>query len=61
MRACRRAPASRLVLLLLLLLPPQSRLKVRVVTSRAYHALFMHNMLIRPTADELANFGEPGE
>ncbi|KXZ44599.1 hypothetical protein GPECTOR_65g217 [Gonium pectorale] len=32
---------------------------VRVVTSRAYHALFMHNMLIRPTAQELASFGEP--
>jgi len=38
---------------------PASRIKVRVVTSRAYHALFMHNMLIRPTAEELANFGEP--
>ncbi|GLC33097.1 hypothetical protein PLESTB_000370700 [Pleodorina starrii] len=38
---------------------PASRLKVRVVTSRAYHALFMSNMLIRPTAEELANFGEP--
>ena len=24
-----------------------------------YHALFMHNMLIRPTAEELAAFGEP--
>ena len=29
------------------------RLKIRVVTTRAYHALFMHNMLIRPTAEEL--------
>ncbi|GFR48353.1 hypothetical protein Agub_g10241 [Astrephomene gubernaculifera] len=38
---------------------PASRLKVRVVTSRAYHALFMHNMLIRPTAEELKDFGEP--
>ncbi|GIL76342.1 hypothetical protein Vretimale_5908 [Volvox reticuliferus] len=38
---------------------PASRLKVRVVTSRAYHALFMSNMLIRPTAEELENFGEP--
>ncbi|GLC41483.1 hypothetical protein PLESTB_001006800 [Pleodorina starrii] len=38
---------------------PASRLKIRVVTSRAYHALFMHNMLIRPTAEELENFGEP--
>lgn len=35
------------------------RLKVRVVCSRAYHALFMHNMLIRPTKEELADFGEP--
>jgi hypothetical protein len=35
--------------------PPQ----VRVVTERAYHALFMYNMLIRPTQDELAEFGEP--
>ncbi|GIL81544.1 hypothetical protein Vretimale_948 [Volvox reticuliferus] len=36
-----------------------SRLKIRVVTSRAYHALFMHNMLIRPTTEELESFGEP--
>lgn len=35
------------------------RLKVRVVCARPYHALFMRNMLIRPTADELATFGEP--
>ncbi|KAG5501529.1 hypothetical protein JKF63_03358 [Porcisia hertigi] len=35
------------------------RLKVRVLTTRPYHALFMHNMLIRPTPQELANFGEP--
>ena len=34
-------------------------MKIRIVTSRAYHALFMHNMLIRPTKEELANFGEP--
>ena len=33
--------------------------KIRVITTRPYHALFMHNMLIRPTAEELANFGEP--
>lgn len=38
---------------------PRYRLKVRVICSRAYHALFMHNMLIRPTAEELENFGEP--
>ncbi|BEJ13538.1 hypothetical protein CspHIS471_0307120 [Cutaneotrichosporon sp. HIS471] len=38
---------------------PKYRIKVRVIASRAYHALFMHNMLIRPTAQELAEFGEP--
>ncbi len=38
---------------------PNCRLKIRVVCSRAYHALFMHNMLIRPTAEELKTFGEP--
>lgn len=35
------------------------RLKIRIVCTRAYHALFMHNMLIRPTEEELKNFGEP--
>jgi len=39
---------------------PDARIKVRVICERAYHALFMHNMLIRPTADEFADFGEPG-
>ncbi len=38
---------------------PKYRLKIRVIATRAYHALFMHNMLIRPTEQELANFGEP--
>jgi len=38
---------------------PRYRLKVRVICTRAYHALFMHNMLIRPTSEELASFGEP--
>ncbi|HKD67405.1 MAG TPA: phosphoenolpyruvate carboxykinase (ATP) [Candidatus Binataceae bacterium] len=38
---------------------PKYRTKVRVICSRPYHALFMHTMLIRPTSDELANFGEP--
>ena len=38
---------------------PQSRIKVRVLCARAYHALFMHNMLIRPNAAELASFGHP--
>ncbi|GAV52706.1 hypothetical protein ZYGR_0AG06970 [Zygosaccharomyces rouxii] len=38
---------------------PRYRIKVRVVCARAYHALFMTNMLIRPSPEELANFGEP--
>lgn len=38
---------------------PKYRIKVRVVCSRPYHALFMHNMLIRPTKEELAGFGSP--
>lgn len=35
------------------------RIKIRVICSRPYHALFMHNMLIRPTEDELESYGEP--
>jgi phosphoenolpyruvate carboxykinase (ATP) len=35
------------------------RLKVRVVCSRAYHCLFIRNMLIRPTDEELKVFGTP--
>ncbi len=38
---------------------PAHRLKVRVICSRPYHALFMHIMLIRPTRQELAAFGTP--
>ena len=38
---------------------PAHRLKVRVICSRPYHALFMHTMLIRPTRAELADFGTP--
>jgi phosphoenolpyruvate carboxykinase (ATP) len=38
---------------------PKYRIKIRVICARAYHALFMHNMLIRPTDEELENFGEP--
>ncbi|MBY0370297.1 phosphoenolpyruvate carboxykinase (ATP) [bacterium] len=38
---------------------PQHQIKVRVICSRPYHALFMHNMLIRPTAQQLETFGEP--
>jgi phosphoenolpyruvate carboxykinase (ATP) len=35
------------------------RMKVRVICSRPYHALFMHTMLIRPTRQELEEFGAP--
>ncbi len=35
------------------------RLKIRVICTRAYHALFMQNMLIMPTAEELEEFGKP--
>jgi phosphoenolpyruvate carboxykinase (ATP) len=38
---------------------PRRQLKIRVICSRPYHALFMHNMLIRPTREQLANFGQP--
>ncbi len=38
---------------------PRYRIKVRVICARAYHALFMWNMLIRPTREELKSFGEP--
>eukprot|EP00927_Polykrikos_kofoidii_P044710 TRINITY_DN385_c0_g1_i5.p1 TRINITY_DN385_c0_g1~~TRINITY_DN385_c0_g1_i5.p1 ORF type:complete len:645 (-),score=136.08 TRINITY_DN385_c0_g1_i5:201-2135(-) len=37
------------------------RVPVRVITSRAYHALFMQNMLVPPTDEELANFEKGGE
>lgn len=36
-----------------------SRLKVRFVMEVAWQAHFVKNMFIRPTQDELANFGEP--
>ncbi|KAF2760305.1 phosphoenolpyruvate carboxykinase [ATP] [Pseudovirgaria hyperparasitica] len=35
---------------------PRYRIKVRVVAARAYHALFMRNMLIRPKPEELEHF-----
>ena len=38
---------------------PEYRLKFRIIATRPYHALFMHNMLIRPSAEELADYGEP--
>jgi phosphoenolpyruvate carboxykinase (ATP) len=36
------------------------RLPVRVITTNAWHALFVRNMFIRPTADQLALGHEPG-
>ncbi len=38
---------------------PAHRLKVRVLCTLGYHALFMRNMLIVPTPAEQAAFGEP--
>merc|ERR1719461_2447053 len=37
----------------------KQQIKVRVICSTAYHALFMQNMLIRPSREELKNFGKP--
>merc|ERR1719225_1622619 len=33
------------------------RVPIRIITSRAYHALFMQNMLVMPTKAELSEFG----
>jgi phosphoenolpyruvate carboxykinase (ATP) len=38
---------------------PKYRLKIRIVATLPYHALFMHNMLIRPSKEELADYGDP--
>lgn len=39
---------------------PKYRYAVRIFCTRAYHSLFMHNMLIRPTSQELMHsFNEP--
>jgi phosphoenolpyruvate carboxykinase (ATP) len=38
---------------------PEHRIKIRIICARPYHALFMHNMLIRPSQEELASFGQP--
>jgi phosphoenolpyruvate carboxykinase (ATP) len=38
---------------------PAYQIKVRVICTRPYHALFMHNMLIRPTEHQLETFGQP--
>jgi phosphoenolpyruvate carboxykinase (ATP) len=32
---------------------PRYKKTVRIITTRPYHALFMHNMMIRPTDEEL--------
>ena len=37
----------------------EHRIKVRIICSRPYHALFMQNMLIRPSEEELSSFGKP--
>ncbi|MEQ1634930.1 MAG: phosphoenolpyruvate carboxykinase (ATP), partial [Planctomycetota bacterium] len=37
----------------------EHRIKIRIVCLNAYHALFMHNMLIRPSKEQLASFGDP--
>lgn len=37
----------------------EHRIKIRILCARAYHALFIQNMLVLPTPEELANFGEP--
>ncbi len=37
----------------------KNTIKVRIICTKAYHALFMYNMLIRPTEQQLANFGTP--
>lgn len=36
-----------------------TRIKIRVVTEKAWQHHFVTNMFIRPTAEELANFGTP--
>ncbi len=35
---------------------PEYRVNVRVVTQMAWHNLFVHTLLVRPTADEVASF-----
>ncbi len=37
----------------------KEQIKVRIICTRPYHALFMNNMLIRPTDEQLELFGEP--
>merc|ERR1719223_1943370 len=33
------------------------QLPIRIITTRAYHALFMQNMLVMPTKEEMASLG----
>ncbi|MBS0476913.1 MAG: phosphoenolpyruvate carboxykinase, partial [Proteobacteria bacterium] len=35
---------------------PEYRVNVRVITQMAWHSLFVHTLLVRPTEDELAGF-----
>jgi phosphoenolpyruvate carboxykinase (ATP) len=35
---------------------PEHRIRIRVICCRAYHALFMENMLVMPTKEELIDF-----
>lgn len=37
----------------------EHRIKIRILCARAYHALFIQNMLVMPTPEELEDFGEP--
>eukprot|EP00051_Salpingoeca_urceolata_P032231 m.14761 g.14761 ORF g.14761 m.14761 type:complete len:574 (-) comp4890_c0_seq1:1103-2824(-) len=37
----------------------EHRIKVRILCARAYHALFIQNMLVLPTPEELKDFGQP--
>ena len=38
---------------------PKNRKKVRFITEKAWHHHFVSNMFIKPTKQELANFGDP--
>ncbi|KAL2632590.1 hypothetical protein R1flu_004069 [Riccia fluitans] len=38
---------------------PENRIKVRIISARAYHSLFMYNMCIRPTPEEMEDYGTP--
>ena len=38
---------------------PENQIKVRIICARPYHALFISIMLIRPTQEELKNYGDP--